>query len=79
MSIDHVSRRLRGTGRVKTPRREFEHRDYLFMRYVEPVHNFLNGGTRFQVLKHGRNRHSGISKYPRATALAGDAFHGWAL
>jgi hypothetical protein len=32
-----------------------------------------------KVFKYRRDGHSGIAKHPGAAALAGDAFHGWAL
>jgi hypothetical protein len=45
MSIDGVRGGLLWRGHVKTPRGEFEHGHYLFARDVEPVHDFVDGGS----------------------------------
>src|ERR1700734_1462254 len=46
MSIDRVrGGGLLWTGRVKTPRSEFEHSRYLLARDVEPVHNLVDRGS----------------------------------
>src|ERR1700733_5251308 len=70
MSINRARAVLRPRRRVKAPRRKFKHDLYLFAGYVKPVHNFLDRGSRFQDLKHGRNGHAGISEYPFAAAFA---------
>jgi len=75
-SIGRLGGGLNRRGRVKTPSSEFEYRYHLFPRDMKPVHNFVDGGSRFQILKHSRNRRPGISKHPCTAALAGNALHG---
>src|SRR5579863_10013991 len=79
MRIDRPGWLVRGRGRIQTSRREFQHRYHLFPRDVEPLHDFVNGGSGFQVFKHNRNRHTGIPKQPGSAHLAGDALHGGTL
>src|SRR5208282_909999 len=69
----------RGRRGIKTAGSEVEHGDNLFSRDVEPLHDFLYTCAGFEVLENGGDRHSRVFKYPRATALAGNAFHGGAL
>ncbi len=52
MSVDHLGGRLNYWLGVKAPRREFQHRYYLFSRHVKPVHHLADSRARLQVLKH---------------------------
>src|SRR5580704_4437826 len=63
-SIYGLSGKLPSNWRVKTARREFEHGYHLFPGEMEPVHNLVYGGSRFQVLEDCGNGRSGISEYP---------------
>ena len=68
-----------GGRRVETAGREFKHTYDLLPSEVEPLHDFLDAGARFEVLKDDGNRHAGVAKDPGAADLAGDAFDGGAL
>src|SRR5580658_4371187 len=64
------------TGRcVQTPRREFKYRAYLVTRQVEPFHHLADRRSRFQIVKHDRDRRPRVTEYPRTATFAGDAFH----
>ncbi|MFZ1011150.1 MAG: hypothetical protein WAN65_30205 [Candidatus Sulfotelmatobacter sp.] len=71
-----MARGLRG---VKAAGRKVKHGDNLFPRHAEPLHDFFDTCAGFEVLENGGNRHTGVLKYPRATALARDTLHGWTL
>src|SRR6266550_2353911 len=47
MSIDRLGGGLRRRGHVKTSRCEFKYCYHLFPRDMKPVHNFVDGGSRF--------------------------------
>ncbi len=64
---------------VKTAGGKVEHGDNLFPRHAKPLHDFFDTRAGFEVLENGGNRHTGVLKHPRATALAGDALHGGTL
>src|ERR1035438_3956559 len=49
--IDHLGRVLHTRWRVQTSRREFQHCHHLFPRHVEPLHDFVNRGSGFEVFK----------------------------
>ena len=79
MSIDRLGVGLHYGRRVKTPRREFEHRRHLFPRDVKPVHHLADSRSRFQIVEHYGNGRSGVPEYPSAATLAGNALHGRAV
>ncbi len=78
MSIDHLRCR-RDRNYVQASRREFDHRDHLFMRQMKPVHNLADRGTHFQIVENDRDGRPGVPKHPCTAALSGHAFHGGTL
>src|ERR1035441_8186032 len=78
MSIDPFGGR-RECGRVKAARREVDHCDNLLAGEMEPVHDFLNGGPRFQIIEDHGDGGPGVAEDPGAAALARYALHGRAL
>lgn len=70
---------LQGWGRVEASRCEFQHGDDLLPGHVKPLHDFVDRGPGFELLKDEGDRHARVLENPRATHLSGDAFHGWAL
>jgi hypothetical protein len=79
MSIGPVGWLLQARGRVKAPRRELDRRYHLFMRQMKPLHNLVDRGSHFQIVKNNGYRRPPVPEYPCAAALAGDALHGGAL
>jgi hypothetical protein len=79
MSIDRLGGGLRGRGHVKASRREFDHRDNLFMRQMEPFLNLGERGPHFQIVKYNGNRRPRVAEYPCAAASVRNAFNGGAL
>jgi hypothetical protein len=77
MSIDRLRRLLRG--RVKATGRKLDHRYNLFMRQMEPVHDFADRGPDLQIVKDNGNRRPRIPEYPCAAASVRNAFDGGAL
>jgi len=69
----------RRSGRVEASRSELQYGLNLLARNVKPVHDFLDAGSCFQILKHCSDWHPCVSKNSRAAALAWDALHRWAL
>src|SRR5580658_1730892 len=60
---------------IETARGEFQHRDDLFARDVEPFHNLVDGRPGFQVLEDSGNRHASILEHPGAAQSARHALH----
>ena len=58
---------------------EFKNGLNLFPLQMEPSHDFLDGGARFEVFKNDGNRQSRGLEHQRATNLARNAFHGGTL
>jgi hypothetical protein len=52
MSIDRLGGGVHYRRRVKTPRRELQHRCDLFPRDVKPVHYLADSRSGFQIVKH---------------------------
>src|ERR1039457_2676131 len=78
MSIGHGGGRRDGR-RVKAPRRKFDHGYNLFTRQMEPLHNLVDRGAHFKIVKDDGNRGPRVPEDPGTAALAGDALHGGAL
>src|SRR6266404_4199236 len=77
-----IGGRHRAGGRrwgIKTAGSKFKHRNNLFPRHVEPLHDFLDTCTGFEVLENGGNWHTGVLKHPRAAYSSQHAFDGGAL
>src|SRR5271165_2721188 len=72
MGIDHLDRWDRRS--VQAPRREFDHRDNLFTRQMEPIHNLADRGSHFQVVKDDGNRRPRVPEHPCSAAFPGNAF-----
>ncbi len=64
---------------VYFPRGEIKHGRNLLARQMEPLHDFVDSGSGFQVFKHDGQRHSCVLKHPGAADLAGDTVNGGAL
>src|SRR5258708_321022 len=79
MSISLLGGLRQTRWRVKASRREFDHCHNLFLGQMEPLHNLVDRGSRFQIVENNGNRCPRISEYPCATALAGDVLYGGAL
>jgi len=69
MSVGRLGGGLHYRRRVKTPRREFQHRCHLVPRDVKPVHHLADIRSRFQVFKHERNRRPGVPGFSENTLL----------
>ena len=64
---------------IETSRGKFKYSHNLFPRQVEPLHDFVDGGSGFEIFKHNGNRHTGVPENPGTADLAGDALYGGAL
>jgi hypothetical protein len=62
-------------GNVQASRRKLYHRNNLFTRQMEPLHNLVDRSSHYQIVEDNLNRRSRVAKYPSAAALAGDALH----
>ena len=74
MRIDGLGDLLRRWGSVEAPRGKFDHGNDLFPRYVEPLSDFLDGGSGLEILKDSGNWQTRTFEDPRTADFAGNAF-----